>query len=232
MEYFIQAGRKLYRSPIEGRNRPTVLHVILGMFLVLVLAVHAGIMWQEGQDFDSINPTVIISRAGWTTLYDTGSLSGSCTGEMIASSTCLASPDNPALWESSTRRSDPDHRQKTAKLQGREIWLGQVIPTTDLRKAAAAGANEIILGMLLGDHEVWIDGEKYVQGSFRYTTVPVVVRLPMQRLHQPKPLSLAVRIQHNRGAMYPDLFTRLFQEGFATAQVSEMYVHSMMVMDG
>jgi len=60
-------------------------------------------------------------------------------------------------------------------------------------------------------------GKRFLSGERRYTFLPIVLNLPAQRLSEPKPLRIAVRIKNNSGFAYPDVFAQGELEGLGNS---------------
>lgn len=205
-------AKKLYRNSEKAGRRGD--RVELGAKTILFLLVCASTIalvlpayenYQES--WRELGPQVLIPRSDWHYVYDAEAL-----GER---GNDLFDPSNPLLWASGAARQDSDHAANLLKRKDKTFWMGITIAPSLLEQAERIGANQFYIGYLLGEFRIWVDGSLHLQGDRRVAEI-ITISIPMPRLHEGRPLHIAIEILNNAGHPYPDLLGGIIKEGFST----------------
>ena len=184
--------------------------------LVVLLAIDGINTWKQAM------PLVPIGRDTWRAIYD--SSPAACGTNARATPGCLAAPETPTLWQSPDFRSADTHRARVMSRVGKEFWIGATIPAAVVRQAASIEATRLIVGYLNADFEVWVDGERYLDSTWKSTKFPAIVTLPPTLLERGEAIAIAIRAVHTVGSLAPDALATNRQEGLTTAAGAEHYL--------
>ncbi len=198
---------------------------ILISILVSITGIFLAVFLIEVTGGTRIMPVLSGKQNDWHILTRHVTASEYCDPESGQNvSLCLASPENPTLWTSPILTNEPEQREKVVALKGKEFWIGKVILTQELKKSFQEGANHLVFGLFAGRYEVWIDGSFLTAGRANYGATPLSIRIPINRLGEENPLYLAIKIEHELDTVFPELFSLVYQEGFATQANAEKFL--------
>jgi len=229
VQWLSRLAVSLHRPPTETRHLGGRVSaagngaLLLGV-LVLITVTVVTCMLEAFHSSVGSQPSVVIARDSWRVLYRSATQEEVCEDKLPQKVNCLASASNLALWDSTYRREDAEHVDRVASRRGQDFWLGTVLSTDAVEKAFRLKANRLILGYLNSDYEVWVDGEKIFFGEYLETHSPLVLNLSMSRLAEARPMTVAIRIIHKAGGLYPDGLGYFRAEGLATSSQADRYL--------
>jgi hypothetical protein len=192
--------------------------------LCLFFGLTAALIIRGGRSeltrWDQPDPALLLPPDGWQVLLQPSTIN--CPPDARGSG-CLADPHNPALWNSSLKRTDGDHLERLRAMRGKTFWIGTQLQPELLKRAYERGANVLVLGWIWGSHRVFIDGLELWKGTFDTARTPITLNLPASWMASPRPLGLAIEIVHDADSMFPDMLNRR-QEHLATPANAQLYV--------
>ncbi len=223
MRFLERLSSALYRTPADARELDAPTARVGKVFLFLTMLAVLG--WVFLPPFTSnvrawreVSPEVPFDNSGWKTLF--GAEAVECPGS-VAGAGCPASVTRSALWESSTRRSDPAHLSRIRETAGQVFWLGYEVPAESVAQAIEKRAPFLVLGWIRAKHRVWVDGEFVLEGV-RRDSEPMVLTLPPSlapRLaRQGKPMRIAIEITNDSGHPYVDMLNAHVSTGFFSSK--------------
>jgi hypothetical protein len=207
-------GRKEGEGPVIVASRTIrgKTFVLLAVYFALAIGLGYGFV-PFRQEILKTTPEIKFENSTWRTLFE----STECSEDGSIRS-CPAHPENPRLWTSTSRRSDPGHYDSTRQRKGKEFWLGAVVTPEMLDRASALGANHLLLGWINSTFELWIDGALYTRENGVRRKVPFYVALPKARVSSEKPMHIGIRIDYDSEFVFPDFF-RNEGAGLASAEI-------------
>lgn len=187
------------------------------IFAVVGLATRTWVVENDARS--RIDENLILPSQNWRAIYADG---GFCSDRSPVGQECFAHPDNPALWEAESRRTEDDssvisqiHAQNVKERREKVYWIGTAISPSLLQKTGG-DANWLVLGWVTGSYRVFIDGIEYSAGQAVDNRLSLHLAIPKPRLFEDRPLKVAIRILHDAGAKFPDILAR-GKEHFATS---------------
>jgi hypothetical protein len=169
--------------------------------------------WQM-RDWSEQTASVALNRSDWKTLFV--SSDAHCSHNASVDPECPANPQNPSLWHSKTLRSDIEHIDRVRAARGKTFWIGAVLSQAQLRLALARKASILELGYIAGSFRIWVNGQELMSGSYAQNPTPLSLPLPLSEIAQSSELKLAIEIQHDMGAVYPDYLGGEMATGLST----------------
>ncbi|MBI3556841.1 MAG: hypothetical protein HY074_11310 [Deltaproteobacteria bacterium] len=217
-------ARRTHQTAEDVQAKKNPVRIRGKYYLVSTLVLACAILFlpaviQQLQDWHVAKPNVLIPKELWHVLYKQSSQP--CAYGAAHQSGCTASPEEPSLWGSSTKRVDREHRSRVKTSP--EFWLGAQIPASILQSARQVRANHLLLGWIRAPYRIWIDGHYLLEGG-RQEVDPIVIPLPIERLAQSAPLYIAIEIMPDSEHPFPDfLNTGMGEEGFITHERAASY---------
>jgi class 3 adenylate cyclase len=219
-----QLARRLYREPgetsRETRARENLSQVLVYFSVVLVTALFFfDILSGEAARWGHAYPSVPLARANWKLLVNPPSAAG-CEQTGVVARDCPAHPGNPALWRDGEDRFDAHgSRKRKAK---KDFWIGATFSPEMTAKAYALRANQLILGWVYSDYELFVNGEWVAHGRIDERQA-AVLPVPLTQLASSPSLRVALLIHPDSEGGAPDYLASPWQEGLATAEEASAY---------
>lgn len=236
--YLLKLAQSMARTPMEatslGSDRSH--YIRLGLALTLILPGVGLIVWAYVSEIHSwgvdAQPTIPVGRSEWRVLLREENASEGCHRSK-ENSRCVASSASGPLFQSKLSRMSPEAKEAIVRGTASTFWMGAEISPEKLHTAAVDGANQLVLGYILGSWELWIDGRFYSASTFAEGRMPIRVSIPMQRLHQKNPMRIAIKIVNEGNSVRPDKFNfQNIQSGLSTPANSERAMLAMTYMRG
>lgn len=214
-----------YSLPDPGRRRRTIdsyLLTVTGAGLAVGIALAGWILYSD----QSVKPDVAFDRDAWRVSFNVPG--NDCTINSLASKTCLAHPENQALWSSDLRRDSAFFKEHSASNPGDSYWLGLKVPEADLQRALKASANVLVLPRMNGIVQVWIDGVYQKTHDFSAQRTPLMLTLPRYRLLEKREMSVVMGVfpyphqpppAMSRGSSRDGFFTTIEADHLSTGAV-------------
>ena len=205
------------REKILSKRTPGLILLCLAAFLFTCALIAFN---TEDNKRSHFIKELVLPADDWVVLYEDSPF---CASDQTVAQTCLASPENPKLWSSPFRRKDkanPDtahtHHKRVTARKGQSFWIGLAIKPEQMQLAKAKASNWLILGWVTGSYRIFIDGIEVSRGSAPENRLTLHLPISLSRMSEPRPLYVAVAIDHDAGAKYPDILARGL-ERFATS---------------
>ncbi len=126
-----------------------------------------------------------------------------------------------SLWQNKVVRDMYPHSQELDRRPGEAYWIGIQISADQAAKARLAGANQMFVGYLIGESEVYIDSKLVKSGPGNGYRRAMVVVVPEESFQRASGFRVAVRIRNDAREMYPDT---LFYSGLGTSAQVETHI--------
>ncbi len=207
--FWSNVARGIYRTPDESRllrsrlGNSSRYFIALAMAGTLIVAFAAPIL-ELASEWDTVAAVVPIPRSSWKVLLSAAK--SPCPYDASSAPGCPANSGFSGLWNSALTRADLGHERRIQARASSEFWIGAEIPALDMRRAAAARANALMLGWFRSTFRIWLDGKLIASGD-RRTSEQTVLTIPMTRLLAPQPIQIAIQIVNDAGHPWPDLLT-------------------------
>lgn len=231
MKRLIRIAQYLHRPPQESRAREGEKSWTLVAILVALLVTTAGIFGSifliEVSGGVKTNPYRFHGPSSWSFLARSTNVHEYCNPKQLNSTQCIASPDNPTLWESPSFKNNHEDKEKILALKGKDFWIGKIISPEELRNAKYQNFDHYILNFFAEKYEVWVDGKFYSSGTLNFNDVPVILRFPLSRFAEESPLYLAIKIENGINATFPEVISLIKQEGFASSSAAANFMTFM-----
>lgn len=184
-----QIAKLLYRR--HDPKQPARYLRLLVVNVLASLGLAAGVLLLSSKLNDrQSRPVVEVPATTWSILFTEER--HSCWSNTDA--TCPASPVSLALWRSPLKRWSPEYYNRLEADLSAPYWMGVQIPPEALKRAATQGATRLMLGLLFSRYEVWLDGNLVQTGHYLENDLPVAIDIARDRLHEDKPLSIAIAV--------------------------------------
>lgn len=136
----------------------------------------------------------------------------------VTDARCPAHPKNSALWSSTLRRSDPEHRERLRLRQGKVFWVGALVPRKLLVEASAKNAKFFLIGKIGGTYRIYLDGQFWGDGANETSRSSAFVSFTNAHLAGADAW-ISIEIQHDQKHFVPDFFNAdMGGEGLLSSQ--------------
>lgn len=163
------------------RKDKLLMHSSLLIFFLLLIPL----LWQAYSDRKT-KPVYELFPSQWKVYFPKESDSFDCSEETTnkkPEDLCIGNPKNPKLWKSQVDKSLPEYEEK-AKVPNAFYWMGTVISAQDLRQIYSKGANQLVLGLIQGSFEIWLNGKMVYNGNSNNSSYPAIIPLPIDKLEK------------------------------------------------
>lgn len=203
---------KDFKQPIDNHAEPfpRINFVIYGFLFATLAAAFVLPATKILSDWANVGPNITISSKAW---------------KILTSQNTNPTQAKAEIFTKGSTRIDPIEQPERYILSS-HFWLGTEIAPSILNVARETGANQLVLGWIYGNYQLWIDGELMQTGS-RSDTQPIVISILPKRLKIPRPLSVVFYIENEELHHRPDNLNYLFGEhigeGFYKYETAENY---------
>ncbi|HTL12884.1 MAG TPA: hypothetical protein VL588_10375 [Bdellovibrionota bacterium] len=222
----LRFAKLIYRGSNEAQATPAGDRAKALLFLgglVTLGLIFGGVYSAKLLQWNRFRPEVVTPSESWRAFY--GDSPAPCG--MTAGRGCLADPGTSILWESSFNRAQREHLAQTQTRRGQRFWIGTRVSPQDAARAAAAGANHLLVGWIRGTFRIWVNGQQMTEGTWA-DMEPVILTIPAGWLTAGRPVSVAVEILNDvELPNLPDLLMPGGEGGFmkkASAKAFKEYV--------
>lgn len=210
---------RLLGDPISTRTKLA----IFGFLFLVLLGIFIPATYMQFSQFNDFKVYAPLNRSDWKVAYlHVNNYEEVCNPLKEITALCPAHPDHPYPKETQFTRADPEHMKRTATRRNQVIWYFAEVNSSEVQELIDNEAFYLLMGRIIGDYDFWINGNRYVRVNLKGYDENVILPITSESLKD-KQLFIAIRLIHNSGLVYPDMFRYMDPNGFLTKKESSTY---------
>ena len=198
------------------KHKKITLFLYTSAFL-LIAAFMGSLLRDEFVRWSNLDPAVVVERHDWKIIGD----SAPCIGQ-ISVKNCPANA-NFSDWQGAPSiDSDTPWRTKIKDGTKEVFWIRTVLTREQINIAIRKRATHFILGKIVGNATVWINGNEsfFLSASDRTANI---LAIPYSQIDLTRSLVISIRVEPKIDSHNLLLFTEGWKEGLATKETAMAY---------